>query len=149
MTIALSLVIPHHFHIKMSGCTLRFSKSSPVRATLVDEATGHVKYKIETPIKVAHVVTRIRKFEPHTQHLLHPDEDTGSDSDDDVTLCGATEDKMHPDEVEGDETYLEMPETSDEMARIYWKLLAPDKLVFQGKEHIRSEFLPKCGKMNG
>ena len=139
----------HHAPTKMSGCTLIFTKSSPVRTTLVDEATGHVKYKVETPIKVAHVVTRIRKFEPHAQPPHHLDEDTGSDSGDDLTLCGAVEGKLGSDEVKEDEIDLEMPQTSDEMARIYWKLIAPDKLIFQGKEHIRSECLPKCGKMKG
>ena len=134
---------------KMSGCTLQFSKSCPFRTTLIDEATGHVKYKIETPIKVAHVVTRIRKFEPHTQPLHSSDEENGSDSDDDATLYGMIEDKSHPEEVEGEEINLDFPETSDEMARIYWKIFAPDKIVFQGEEHIRSEFLPKCGKMKG
>lgn len=133
----------------MSGCTLRFTKSSPVRTTLFDEATGHAKYKIETPIKVSHVVTRIRKLESHTQPPPHLDEEPGSDSDDDATLCGGTEGKLPPDRVEEHEINLDFPESSDEMARIYWKLLAPDKFIFQGKEHIRSEFLPKCGKMNG
>ena len=130
----------------MSGCTLRFTRSSPVRTTLIDEATGHVKYKVETPIKVSHVVTRIRKFGSHAQPPLHLEEDTESGSDDDVTLCGNAEGKLPSDEVEGGEDF---PESSDEMARIYWKLLAPDKLIFHGKEHIRSEFLPKCGKMKG
>lgn len=131
----------------MGGCTLRFTRSSPVRTILIDQATGHAKYKIETPIKVAHVVTRIRKLESNTQPPL--EEDAGSDSDDNETLCGKTEEKLPFDEVEGDEIDLEFPESSDEMARIYWKLLAPDKIIFQGKEHIRSEFLPKCGKMKG
>lgn len=151
-----SQIYDHYFvlgdsshHTKMSGCTLRFTKSSPVRATLIDEATGHVKYKIETPIKVSHVVTRIRKFESHTQPSPHTGEDTGSDSEDDMTLCGGVGGKVASDEVEEGEVDLELPESSDEMGRIYWKLLAPDKIGFQGKEHIRSEFLPKCGKMSG
>jgi hypothetical protein len=133
----------------MSGCTLRFSKSSPVRTTFIDEATGRVKYKIETPIKVSHVVTRIRKFELHAQPLHNSDEESGSDSEDDATLCGTMEDKSRPDEVEGEEIKLDFLETSDEMTRIYWKLFAPDKIIFRGEEHIRSEFLPKCGKMKG
>jgi hypothetical protein len=131
----------------MSGCTLRFTKSSPFRTTIIDEATGHVKYKTETPlIKISNVVTRIRKFESDAQPPLHLEEDTESDSNDNGTLCGNTEGKLLSDEVEGNE---EIPESSDEMARIYWKLIAADKLVFKGQEHIRSEFLPKCGKMKG
>lgn len=149
-TITLSLAI-HPNHTSMGGCTLRFTKSSPVRTTLFDEATGHAKYKIETPIKASHVVTRIRKLEAHAQPHLQLDDDTGSDSDDDVTLCGKTEDKLSSGEVhvEEDEIDVDFPESSDEMSRIYWKLLAPDKIVFQGREHVRSEFLPKCGKMKG
>ncbi|KAF9649443.1 hypothetical protein BDM02DRAFT_3128398 [Thelephora ganbajun] len=105
----------------MSGCTLRFAQNSPLRTTLVDEATGDAKYKIETPIKIARSVTRIRKFESHSQAPLHWD----------------------------DETETEFPETGDEIARIHWKWFSSHRIIFQGRITTRSEFLPKCGKLKG
>jgi len=107
----------------MSGCTLRFSQNSPLRTTLVDEATGQVKYKIETPIKIARSVTRIWKFKPQAQ------------------------DEFNEEGGNGVET--ELPETGDEIARIYWKWLSLNRLVFGGRMTTRSVFLPKCGKLMG
>jgi hypothetical protein len=141
------VVQPPHHHIKMSGCTFQFTRSSSIRTTLIDEATGHAKYKMETPIKASHVVTRIRKFENPANPPLNLDEDDDSDPNDDIS-DEEMEDKFS-DGTSGDEIHPEMPEISDEMARIYWKLIAPDEIVFRGKVHIRSEFLPKCGKMKG
>lgn len=135
----------------MSGCTLRLTKNSPLQTTLVDEATGHVKYKIETPVKIAHVLTQVRKFESHAQPPHHSEEDTGSDLDDDITLCGSMKGKLGSDGVKGEEMLVdpEVPGASNEIARIYWKLLTSDKIAFQGREYVRSEFLQKCGKAEG
>jgi len=47
-------------------------------------------------------------------------------------------------DTEGDDTG---PETSDEVARIYWKWFSSDRIVFRGRMTSRSKFLPKCGKM--
>jgi hypothetical protein len=126
-------------HTKMSGCTLRFARNSPLRTTLVDEATGDVKYKIETPIRIARSVTRIRKFKPHTPASLHLDVDLNSESGDDI---GDRE------EV-GSGTDTEPQETSEEIARIYWKWFSSNRFIFRGRITTRSEFLPKCGKMKG
>ena len=52
----------------MSGCTLRFARNSPLRTTLVDDATGHAKYQIDTPIRIVGSVTRIKKFDSPPQH---------------------------------------------------------------------------------
>jgi hypothetical protein len=133
----------------MGGCTLRFTKNSPLGTALVDEATGHVKYMIETPMKIARAVTRIRRFGPHTQPPHNSDEYAGTDSDDDITLCGTIKGEHGSGEVKGDETDLEMPGASNEIARIDWKLFSPDKMVLQGREHIQSEFLPKRRKVEG
>jgi hypothetical protein len=56
----------------MSGCILRLARNSPLRTALVDEATGNIKYRIETPLRIARSVTRIRKFESRTQPPPHP-----------------------------------------------------------------------------
>jgi len=131
----------------MSGCTLRFARNSPLRTTLVDEATGHAKYQIDTPIKIARSVTRIRKFDSPTQPPLHWDDDADSDSDDGITDMGKAE--KDEKDTEGDDMGTELPETSDEIARIYWKWFSSDRIVFRGRITSRSEFLPKCGKMKG
>jgi len=68
----------------MSACTLRLTRDSPLRTILVDEATGYARYQIDTPRKIARSVTRIRKFESHTQPPLHLDGDADSDPGDDI-----------------------------------------------------------------
>jgi len=144
----------------MSGCTLRFTRNSPLRTVLVDEATGQAKYQIDTPIKLARSVTRIRKFDKPTQPPLHWDDEAASDSDDDGVV-GEVKEESSSDDItdkgkgkskkdeheEGAEP--ELPETSDEIARIYWKWFSSDKLIFRGRARLRTEFLPKCGKMRG
>jgi hypothetical protein len=69
----------------MSDRTFQFTRSSSIRTTLIDEATGHAKYKMETPIKASHVVTRIRKFENPANPPLNLDEDDDSDPNDDIS----------------------------------------------------------------
>jgi len=140
----------------MSGCTLRLAKNSPLRTTLIDETTGHAVYQIDTPIKLARSVTRIRKFDSPPQPRLHWDDDADSDSGDDITDKGKKKEKSKKDkkdkkgtEEEGDEADTELPQTSDEIARIYWKWFSPDRIVFRGKITTRDVILPKCGKMKG
>lgn len=133
---------------KMSGCTLRFAKNSPLRTTLVDESTGNIKYKIETPVKIARSVTRIRKFESPTQPPLHWDEDRNSDSGDDDITDGCKKNTSNHEEEEH-EAEAEPQETSDEIARIYWKLFSSNRFILRGRITTRREFLPRCGKMKG
>ena len=132
----------------MSGCTLRFTRNSPLRTILVDEATGIARYQIDTPRKLGRSVTRIRRLDPSTQPPLHW-EDADSDTGDDVIKKGKSKSKKDKDSEEAYETGAELPETSDEIARIYWQWFSSDKIIFQGKITSRSEFLPKCGKMKG
>jgi len=139
----------------MSGCTLHFAKNSALRTTLIDGATGHAKYHIDTPRRIVGGVTRIRKFDAPTQPPLHWDEDAGPDSDDGIIDEGNKKGKSKPKEdnkateEEGDGAETELPETSDEIARIYWKWFSSDRIIFRGRITTRSEFLPKCGKMGG
>ena len=132
----------------MSGCTLRFTRDSPLRTTLVDEATGHVKYKIETPIRITRSVTRIKKFDSPPQPPLRRDQDADSDSSGSLTDKRSNEDNKGKGE-EGGETEEELPEASDEIARIYWKWFSTDRIVFRGRITTRGELLPKVGKMKG
>ena len=100
-------------------------------------------------MRIAGSVTRIRKFEPSTQPPPSQlDEDADDDSDDyDITDVGKGK-KSRVAEVEGDEVQ-ELPETSDEIARIYWKWFSSNRIIFRGKITNREEFLPKCGKLKG
>ena len=130
----------------MSGCTFRFTRNSPLRTTLIDEATGHAIYQIATPTWTRSV-TRIRKLDSPQPHL-HRDEDADDDSDDDITGKKSMS-KEDEEKGGGTEAEPELPETSDEIARIYWKWFSSDRVIFRGKITTRSEFLPKTGKMGG
>ncbi|KAF9793509.1 hypothetical protein BJ322DRAFT_1035109 [Thelephora terrestris] len=133
----------------MSGCTLQLTRNSALRTTLVDAASGHAKYQIDTPRRIARRMTRIKKLDSTEQYPIHLS-DADSDSDDDVTVIGESESKKGMDDgEEEDEAMTEVPEASDDVARIYWNWFSSDKIVFQGKITTRSEFLPKCGKMKG
>jgi len=141
----------------MCGCTLQLSRNSPLRTILVDEATGQAKYKIDTPRKIARSVTRISKFgPPPAQPPLHRDEDAdpAPGDVDDITNKGkkikSNSKKGRGDrkEVRG-EAGAELPETGDEIARIYWKWFSPHKIVFRGGITTRGNFLPKAGRMRG
>ena len=132
----------------MSGCTLQFTRNSPLRTTLVDGASGHAKYQIDTPRWAAGRVTWIRKLDSSVQHPLDWD-NTGSGSDDDTTDKGGSKSKKDESDGEGEhETEAELPESSDEIARIYhWNWFSSDRIIFQGRITSRNNFLPKCGKM--
>jgi len=140
-------------HTTMAGCILRFARSSPLRTTLVDEATGQAVYQIDTPIRLTGSVTRIRKLDSSTQ----PSNRWWEDDDDSDGSSATDEEKHHvkpkkdvKNAEEEDEVELsELPETSDEVARIYWRWFSTDKIVFRGKITTRDVFLPKCGKLRG
>jgi len=118
----------------MPGCTLLLSKDSPLRTTPIDAATNQPMYRIETPHNWAKSVTKIRKWDTLAHPPLHWGEDPDSDS-------GKNQGGSDPER--------ELPETSDEIARIYWKFIPPDKIVFHGKITTQNEFLPTSGRMHG
>jgi len=93
-------------------------------------------------MRFARSVTRVRRFDSPTQPPL--DDDRGSDSGD-----GTTDKKGSGSKEEGDEMGAELPETSDEIARIYWKWFSSDRIVFRGRIISQTEFLPKTGKVKG
>lgn len=128
----------------MSACTFEFARDSPLRTTLVDEATGHAKYQIDTPLRITGSVTRIRKFDLPLQSPLILDGEGVSGSGDDHTDKGKKK-GIFKWGIFG----AELPETSDEIARIHWRCFSSDRITFRGKATTRREFLPKCGKMRG
>jgi hypothetical protein len=143
----------------MSGCTLQLTRDSALRTVLVDQAAGHAKYQIDTPVKLARSVTRIRKLDspthPHDHWGGDADSDYGADSDSGDESTDKGEHKKKPqkkgeeDNEEGDGTIPELPETGDEIARIDWSWFSSNKIVFQGRTTTRREFLPKTGKVGG
>jgi hypothetical protein len=132
---------------KMSGRTFLFARNSPLRTTLIDEATGQAVYQIDTPRKTfSSEVTKIRKLEESSAHAPRnwDDDDAGYDSSEDIT--GKKGASM---ETEGGGPEQELPETSDEIARIYWKSTSSDRIIFRGRITTRDEFLPAAGKLKG
>jgi hypothetical protein len=126
----------------MGVSTFEFARNSPLRTTLVDHTTGHAKYQIDTPRRITGSVTRIRKFASPPQPPLVCDEKASSDlGDEDPT------DKGKKGWFRWKLTGAELPETDDEIARIYWKCFSPDRINFLGNATTRKEFLPKTGKM--
>ena len=135
----------------MSGCTLQLTGSSPIRTTLIDEATGHAKYQIDTPGTSTRSATRIRKLDSATQPPPNGD-DANLDSDDTTNGREKGKYKSQNDGDGGEEglgTVPELGETSDEIARVYWKTFSSDRIIFRGKIISKSELLSKCGKMKG
>jgi len=157
-----STFVDPSIHTAMSGCTLRFTRNTPFRTVLVDEVTGQAKYEIDTPIRLVRSVTRIRKFDTPPQHPLRWDDGefdsvdiTGEGgkekkgSGDGVTNVGVKKPKKDKKVKEDEKDEREKEETKDEVARIYWKWFSSDGIIFRGRTHRRTEFLPKCGKMKG
>ena len=128
-----------------SGCTLLLSRNVPMRTVLVDQATGHAKYQIDTPIKFAQRATWIRKLDPSTHLLHHRDGDTKSGFSDDITDMGKRKKKSKSRKHEG----VELRETGYEIGRIHWSYFSSDRFTFRGMTTSRREFLPKAGKMKG
>ena len=130
----------------MTGRTFLLSRNSPLRTTLIDEATGQAVYQIDTPRKFVSEVTKIRKLDPATGAPLNWD-DGGADSDDggDVDKKGA----LRGTESKGSEPETDLPETSDEIARIYWKFGWSERIIFRGRITSQNEFLPAAGKLKG
>jgi hypothetical protein len=131
----------------MSACTLQFAQNSPLRTTLVDEATGHAKYQIDTPIRLIGSVTRIRKFDLPPQPPLVLDDKAGSDLSDDLTDKKGRKGGFKWSKLKI--WKADLPETEDEIGRIHWKCFSPNGFDFMGKVTNRREFLPRCGKMKG
>ena len=129
----------------MSGRNFLLARNSPLRTTLIDEATGQAVYQIDTPRKFSSDVTKIRKLDSAARAPLNWDDgSTGYDSSEDIIdKKGALKG------TDGGGSELEPPETSDEMARIYWKSTSPNRIIFRGRITTQDEFLPAAGKLGG
>jgi len=124
----------------MGAHMFQLARNSPLRTTLVDEATGHAKYQIDTPIRLIGSVTRIRKFNLSPQPpLVSVDTLVDDDPRDIVKKKGGFK---WSNLVKAD-----LPRAGDEIGRILWKFFSPDEIVFKGKAVDRKEFVPKFGEM--
>ena len=77
-------------------------------------------------MRIARRVTRIKKLDSYAvQPPHHQDKDGDSDPNNDITDEGNDREESGPEKdekcegEEGDETEMELPETGDEIARIY------------------------------
>ena len=129
----------------MISHTFLLARNSPRRTTLIDDVTGQAVYEIDTPRGLSRCPTKIRKLDSPAQPPSQRDDD-GADSDSDDYANGK---KRLSVGMEGGEPETELPETSDEMARIYWKFVSSDRIIFRGKITTQSEFLPAAGKLQG
>jgi len=129
----------------MSGRTFLLARNSPLRTTLIDGVTDRAVYQIDTPRKFSPDVTKIRKLDSAAHAPFNWDDDDADydSSEETIDKKGALKG------AEGDEQEPELPETSDEMARIYWKLTSPDRIIFRGRITTQDEFLPAAGKLRG
>ena len=141
-----------------------FTRSSPVRTVLVNEATGQELYRIDTPRRVVGSVTRVFRRDaatPPASNLtsdltLESDESRGSDERN--SLPGARSDDRDEENgnegnghgVEGAEEGAvgeESPLVENEIARWYWKWFSSPRMVFEGKISTRAEYMPFKGKL--
>lgn len=129
----------------MAGRTFLLSRNSPLRTTLIDEATGQAVYQIDTPRGFISETTKIRKLDPATQAPLDWN-DGGADSDDgeDIDKKGAVRETERSELETAD-----LPETSDEIARVYWTFTSSERIIFRGRITSQKEFLPAAGKLHG
>jgi hypothetical protein len=125
----------------MGGCTLLLARNSPLRTTLVDEATGHAKYQVNTPLRIHGSVTTIKKFDLPPQPPLIRDEKTSFGPGGDIT------DKGKKGKPKRKDSGVQLPENGEEVAKVNWSCFSSDKITFGGNVTARSEFLPQCGKM--
>ena len=140
-----SLFIPSsNTNTHMNGRTFLLSRDSTLRTTLIDEVNGQAVYEVDTPRKLSSsYVTKIRKLDPAARpRICSDDDDPDSEEETADRKCAFVG-------TEEDEPLMELPETSDEIARIYWKLASPDRIIYRGKITTQKAFLPECGKMKG
>ena len=132
-----------------------FTRNSPSQTVLVNETTGQELYRIDTPLRFVGSVTRVFRCSPAatstpnsvTRDASEPHEGSNSlagsgrgDGDEgDGGVAGAV------DEVPGED----LPLVENEIARLYWNLLAPTRIVFEGKVRTRAELMPLKGGLKG
>lgn len=137
-----------------------FTRSSPIRTVLINEATGKEVYRIDTPRRVVASVTRVFRCDPAKPPVPNVASDSRRDVDefrgsgDWNPLSGTRPDDSdegngNEDEggVGGEGLGEESPLVENEIARWYWKWFSSPRLVFEGKISTRVEYMPIVGKL--
>lgn len=143
-----------------------FTRYSPLRTVLVNEATGQELYRIHTPRRFARGVTRVFRCDPATPPSPNPvsasnlDADApheGSGSGGRNLLTGAEPDDSEEENEDGGEDGVNdvgeealKEDTSlveNEIARWYWRWFSSPRLVFEGKIRTRAEYMPLRNKL--
>ena len=132
-----------------------FTRNSPSQTVLVNETTGQELYRIDTPLRFVGSVTRVFRCgsavtstpnpeprdgnEPHEGSNSLAGSGRGDRDEDDGGVAGAV------DQAPGEDSSL----VENEIARLYWNLLAPTRIVFEGKVRTRAELMPLQGGLKG
>ena len=123
---------------------------SLLQTTLIDEATGHAKYKIDASVKITRSVARIRKLDSPPQSPFLPlPAIPSSGSDPASSSQWKSDSEKGKKDKEGSEAETELPEANDEIVRVYWKWFLPVRIIFRGRIFTRNKFLQTTGKMKG
>ena len=148
-----------------------FTRNSPVRTVLINEATGKELYRIDTPRRFIGSVTRVFRCNPATPSAANPtptapqpqsnaDEphEPGYNSEEELRLLtGANSGNSEEEDGNATESGAESaredgleedsPLVEDEIARWYWKWFSSPRMVFEGKIRTRAEYMPLRSKI--
>ena len=164
-------LIPQRYHTVLAFCLgemntkIVFTRNSPLRTVLVNEATGQELYRIETPPRFVGSVTRVFRCDPATpsvpdlaprpqsEYVTEPYE--GRSSYDWRLSVGGMPGR--PGKDSGDEGGIgdagdgsleeSTPLVKNEIARLYWRWFKSPRMVFEGKIRTRAEYMPLKGKL--
>jgi hypothetical protein len=143
-----------------------FTRNSPVRTILVNEATGKELYRIDTPRRFVGSVTRVFRCDPATPSVPNPTSLPQSDADEPHQGYSSEDEwRLLTEDNSGDENGNEgesgvdgvgedgfgedAPLVENEIARLYWKWFSSPRMVFEGKIRTRAEYMPLRGKLRG
>jgi len=128
----------------MTSTNFTLTENSPLRTVLVREDTNQPIFRIETPRKVFRPKTVICKIKPGEENseMLEDSEppENSSEPPENSELLPENNSSLEdhiPTETDHD----------DELARIYWHLFGPHRVIFQGRIWTRSQLLPRVGPL--
>jgi hypothetical protein len=132
-----------------------FTRNSPSQTVLVNETTGQELYRIDTPLRFIGSVTRVFRCgsaaistpnpEPRDANELHKGSNSLAGSERGGGNEGSGGVAGTVDGAPGEDS----PLVENEIARLYWNLLAPTRIVFEGKVRTRAELMPLKGGLKG
>ena len=144
-----------------------FTRNSPVRAVLINEATGKELYRIHTPRRFSGRVTRVFRCDPAAPSSPNPTPRPRQDADEAHEgygseeewrlLAGVSSDNSGDENGNATDGVAEgagegglgedSPLVEDEIARWYWARFSSPRMVFEGKIRTRAEYMPMRSKI--